>query len=302
MDRLLRRPLAAIARDRRSGAAELALRAVTALQTWLRQHPEPSEAELTEIARVLLRAQPSMAPILRLANCVALAADDENPSNALWPAARDMRDVLRTAPRRIARQFAAALRRSRLWDIATYSYSATVVEALRRARSRIRSVRCSESRPSMEGRAMAARLASAGIHVVLETDASLFSRVQEQDLVVLGADQIGERSFVNKIGTETIVGRATGAGKPVWVLADTTKFLPLGISLAARRLAAKPQPAWEVWRTPPRGVRISNDYFAPTHYRPGVRVLTERGWMTPAEVRRELKKADISRRLKALAD
>lgn len=302
MDRLLRHQLDAIGRDRHSGAAELALQAVAALQAWLRQHPKPSEAELIEIARVLLHVQPSMAPILRLANCAALAADDEDPSNALWRAAVDMRDALRTAPERIARQFAAALRHRTRWDIATYSYSATVAEALRRARSRIRSVHCSESRPSMEGRAMATRLASAGIHVVLETDASLFSQIEEQDLVVLGADQIGERSFVNKIGTKTVITRATDAGKPVWVLGDTTKFLPRGISLAVTRLGAKPQPTWQVWRTPPRGVEISNEYFERTHYRSGVRLLTERGWMTRAEVRRELKKVHISPRLKHLAD
>lgn len=302
MDRVLRRRLGSIARDRRSGAAELALRAVTALQAWLRRHAKPSEAELLEIARALLRAQPSMAPILRLANSVALAADHENPPEAVARAVTDMRAVLRMAPEKIAKRFDAALRRRPHRSIATYSYSSTVVQALRHAHSRIRDVHCSESRPSLEGRATARRLASAGIHVVLETDASLFSRAREQDLVALGADQIGEWSFVNKIGTETIVARATGAGKSVWVLADTTKFLPRGLSLLASRFAPKPKPGWEVWRNPPRGVVVSSDYFEPTPYRRGVRVLTERGWMTPGQVRRELRKIRVSPRWKGLAN
>src|SRR5947209_14885478 len=71
MDRLLRQQLEAIARDRRSGAAQLALRAVTDLQSWLRRHPKPTEQELLDIASALLRAQPSMAPLLRLANELA---------------------------------------------------------------------------------------------------------------------------------------------------------------------------------------------------------------------------------------
>ena len=154
----------------------------------------------------------------------------------------------------------------------------------------------------MEGRATATRLADAGIQVVFETDVSLFSQIEEQDLVVLGADQIGERSFVNKMGTKTVVARATDAGKPVWVLGDTTKFLPRGIAAAVTRLGAKPQPTWQVWRTPPRGVEISNEYFERTHYRSSVRLLTECGWMTQAEVRGELKKVHISPRLKHLAD
>ena len=302
MDRLLRRKLDAIARNRTSGATELALEAVTALQAWLRRNPKPTETELLEIARALLRAQPSMAPILRLANSVALAADHKNPPEAVARAATNTRAVLRMAPSRIARRFAAALRRRPRWSIATYSYSSTVVEALRHARPRIRSVRCSESRPGLEGRAMARRLASAGIHVVLETDASLFSRAQEEDLIVLGADQIGERSFVNKIGTETIVARASDAGKPVWVLADTIKFLPRELSIVASRSARRPQPGWEVWRNPPRRVAVSNDYFEPTQFRSGVRVLTERGWMTPAQVRRELGKIRVSPRWKDVAN
>ena len=51
MDRLLRQKLDAIARDRRSGAAELALRAVTDLQSWLRRHPKPTEQELLALLR-----------------------------------------------------------------------------------------------------------------------------------------------------------------------------------------------------------------------------------------------------------
>src|SRR5207302_8319674 len=56
---------------------------VTDLQSWLRRHPKPTEQELLDIARALLHAQPSMAPLLRLANDVALAADAEDASRAL---------------------------------------------------------------------------------------------------------------------------------------------------------------------------------------------------------------------------
>src|SRR5712692_6611766 len=120
MDRLLRRQLSGVARDRRSGAAELALRAVTALQAWLRRHPRPTEADLLEITRALLRAQPSMAPLLRLANEVALAADSRSPARDLARAAASFRNLLQNGPRRIARLLGRALRLGPHKQVVTY--------------------------------------------------------------------------------------------------------------------------------------------------------------------------------------
>src|SRR5713226_6328400 len=130
MDRLLRRQLSGVARDRRSGAAELALRAVTALQAWLRRHPRPTEADLHEITRALPRAQPSMAPLLRLANEVALAADSGSPARDLARAAGLFRRLLTTGASRIARRLGRALRDDGYKKVVTYSYSSTVLAAL----------------------------------------------------------------------------------------------------------------------------------------------------------------------------
>src|SRR2546425_7548868 len=105
MDRLLRQQLDAMARDRRSGAAELALRAVTDLQSWLRRHPKPNEQELLDIASALLRAQPSMAPLLRLANELALAADAEDASRAFPFSLSQFHKALVSAPGKIANHF-----------------------------------------------------------------------------------------------------------------------------------------------------------------------------------------------------
>ncbi len=316
MDRSLQRELQAIADDRRSGAAELALRAVSALQIWLRRHPKPNEEELLEIAGALFRAQRSMAPLLRLANEAALAADAKGPAEGLAASLEEFARVVQHGPQQIAERFARALRRvARKQTLIAYSYSSTVLGALTRARGKIREVFCSEGRPGCEGLVMAAKLSRAGLSVSVATEAAQFSLVWYGDALVLGSDMIFEDGFLNKIGTDVLVGcvrrlpRRRGVPRPIWVLADTTKFWPETWRIL-RELAPEghpaartmPGPGSEVWKHPPSKVRVLNPSFWGTAFRPDIRVLTERGWMTSKEVRRELKKISISPRLKALAN
>jgi len=294
VDRLLHRTLEEIARDRRSGAAELALRAVTALAARLHRPPRPTQQELEEIVTALLSAQPSMAPLLRLANEVALGADHRDPALFLRKAIAAFAKTLRTAPGRISQKFARALRpRPRI--VATYSYSSTVLHALRQRRNLIERVLCSESRPGDEGRSTARKLAQAGIRVLFCTDIALASRMDQTGVFVFGADAILPWGFVNKIGTGALVSAALKARRPVWLLADSTKFLPK--PLASRLSMVGLGDRSGVWRKRPKGISVLNTVFEPTEFSPAIRLLTERGWMTPAKIRREMERIRISPRL-----
>lgn len=296
MDRLLRRELARIAQDRRSGSAELALCAAGALETWLWHHRKPRQEELLEIAGCLLRVQRAMAPMLRLANEVALAAEAATPARLLCARMREFREQLRSAPQRIARAFADALR-GPAKTVATYSYSSTVVIALLRARRKIRCVLVSEARPGGEGLTMAKRLA-AGMRITFVSDAGLLTRVKDADALVCGADAILLKEFVNKIGTGALVSLAREARIPVWVLADSTKFLPE--PLKGRLKTSDGGDSKELWRHPPRGVRVESTLFERVRFTRGVRILTEGGWRTPAALRRELHRIRVSQRLRQL--
>ncbi len=300
MDRLLRQQLNGIVRDRRSGAAELALRGVMALQAWLRRHPKPTEQELLEIARTLLHAKPSMAPLLRLANEVALAVDASTPARALSTSVAEFKKILRTGPIQIARLFSRWLGKGPRREIFTYSYSSTVVRALIHARGRIEKVCCSESRPGYEGFTTATRLSRAGIETEFLTDVGLFSQLWERPLVVLGADAVLRGWIAGKVGTKVLARGAFATGGTAIFVADTTKFWaePSGRS---PRWECTFGPDEELWKNPPTRVRVHNLYFELTPLSPRMRVLTERGWMTRKQARRELKKIKISPRLKALA-
>lgn len=310
MDAKLRRELDAIARDNRSGASELALRATAALQKWLRRHPSPIEAELLAIAGSLLRAQPAMVPLWRLANDVAWSIDSADPRRALEEALARFRNVLETAPKQIAARFRRALPRPpRKAFVATYSYSSTVVRALVVGRSRIRQVYCSESRLGNEGRKTALKLAQAGIRVLFRTDAVFLDMAAVWNFVVLGADRIMPDGFSNKVGSDALLDRTRrtrwGRKARVVVLADTPKFWPEpdgGYSERKLVVRVKEGPRDQVWRNPPRNVWVFNYLFGFSRFVSSMAVLTEKGWMTPKQVRAELKKIRISPRLKTLVD
>jgi translation initiation factor 2B subunit (eIF-2B alpha/beta/delta family) len=293
-----------IARDRTSGAAELALHAVAAIEGWLRRHPNPPDADLEDLVVRLLHLHPSMAPLLRLANDVALAADSGRPGPALSRAVRSFRHCLQDAPRRIAKLFSAeladGLAGASSLPVVLFSYSSTVVAAVSAARRRISTVLTSECRPGMEGLLAVSKLAKAGFQVQLATDAGLLSLMQGARVVVVGADAVLSRAFVNKIGTRALYLRAREAGCQFWVLTDSTKLLPEAI--AAPFWRPSDGPPSEVWPHPTRRVHVLNPLFEHTELGDDIRVLTEAGWLDSAQVREAIDAIRTSPRLKRLAD
>lgn len=268
----------ALARDRRSGAAELAERAAAALLRFLRAQGSVTREQLAMLAEALLRAQPSMAPLLNLSHLVAQAAKRDASPQELQRAVGQFRRGRREANQKIARRFAARLRRRSV--VLTYSYSSTVLAALVAARRKIKRVVCSEARPMLEGRRLAAKLAAAGIPAVLVADAALPGKIAEADMVVVGADAIlpgpaagGAGAYVNKIGTRVLQAEARRADKPFYVLADSSKILSPRL---VRFYRVEEKPAAELWRRAPQGVQVENRYFERIPLRRGVVVLTEK--------------------------
>lgn len=303
MDRILRRELDAIVRDRSSGAAELTLRATYALLRWVKQNKHLEQAEVLSVAAQLLTCHPLMAPLLRLANEVALGAEAPHPRRAIGSRLARIRRIVQRAPQRIATLFLREIQRKRICSVCTYSYSSTVLGAILRARKTIRMLICSEARPAFEGRVLATRAAACGMLVRLATDAELLSNVHRgaYQVLILGADSIRSRFFVNKIGSNILVRNAWENGTPVWLLADTLKFWDQPVFPAQAKRLHRPAPK-DTWPGAPDGVNVSDLVFDTTLYPPNLRILTERGWMRPAQVRRELKKIHVSPRLAHLLD
>jgi translation initiation factor 2B subunit (eIF-2B alpha/beta/delta family) len=275
MNEALHREIAAIGADSRSGATAILSRAVAVLRA-----AASDRQTLEAAAHALCRAQPSMAG-LRVAASVALRAADPAPALDAF-AARTAR-----APRVIARLTVGLLKLRRTGGplcIVTCSRSTAVEQALvalARERDVEIEVCCAESRPALEGRALAESLAGAGIHVRVYTDAGVGAAMRGAEAFLAGADAVGPDAFINKVGTGALAALASVEGVPTYVLAGREKFV--GADVFAR-LTQPGGASEEVWSGAPAAVDVSNPYFELIRNVSVAAFVTDAGVLSTAEV------------------
>jgi translation initiation factor 2B subunit (eIF-2B alpha/beta/delta family) len=275
--------------DNRRGAAELARVAAASFRAAATASAAADaatlRAELLHLGRGLIAAQPAMAPLFTLAADVvaALPADgDTATARAAALAAIDaFCDRLGQAHRQVVARAQGLIPPGA--RVLTISASSTVRETLMEA-SRRRAVEafCLEGRPNLEGRALAAELAAGGVRVRAAADAAAAALVADCDLVLVGADSIGDAGIVNKIGTRVAALAARDAGVPFYVLADWSKILPRG---APQPLDVE-RPSDELWDGAPPGIRVWNRYFEATPTALCTGIVSDSGLCGPADLER----------------
>jgi translation initiation factor 2B subunit (eIF-2B alpha/beta/delta family) len=262
--------MGAFANDRRSGSSEVALAFLGELEGWIATDTSSAapalRAALLRWLRAAQAAQPSMGLVHQLAAralevAEAGVARRDPPPDLRAHLARSCaaeRDDLLAARAGVARTATALLGERGAW-IATLSASVTVREALLEAKRAGREPRAlvAEGRPGLEGRALAAALAAAGLPVWLVVDAALPLVLSQAGMLWLGADAVTESGVLNKVGSFAAALAAREHGVPVYALAERRKFLPA--TTAALRIDEMP-PA-EVWDAPASGVQPRNVYF-----------------------------------------
>ena len=140
-----------------------------------------------------------------------------------------------------------------------------------------------------EGQGLARTLAHAGIPVILAVDAAAESLVPTADVVLLGADSVGDAGVVNKIGSLALARCAATHAVPVWVAADRTKWLPPGFP----QLFQDDRPPEEVWRGA-RGVRVWNRYFERLPFDLVHRIVSDTGALNPDELALRRSNLDVA--------
>ncbi len=213
----LLREVASIARDDVSGATDLTLRAADLLLRAL------AAGSADPVVEGLLAAKPMMAPLLNLA-CLARG----RPATA---AARvqTFRDGLARAPSGAAREAVRFLEGSGTgpWTVLTLSASRVVEETLwaLAERGAVTSVVVAESRPRLEGKALAARLQGRVPGVAVTHDAALPGLCTPASLVLLGADAVLPDAVVNKSGSMALCLAAREARARHLVVTTSHKVL-----------------------------------------------------------------------------
>ena len=248
----LDRRIGLFAADRESGASDLLDQAVGILR-------EAREVgQVAPVARRLCQAQPSMASIWNAA-AAALSADTapDRFETFVQRLARARQALARFASEYLARD--AGDDPMHLVTISMSRSVLTVVEALRQRRQ-VR-IACSESRPALEGRTLASHLVATGVPVTVYGDAAIAHALAGATAVVLGADAISARWFLNKTGSTMLAAAASQQGVPVYVAATRDKFVGAALS---SRVTIREGHGSEVWDAPPAGIEVRNPYFERT--------------------------------------
>ncbi|MCS6815808.1 MAG: translation initiation factor eIF-2B [Blastocatellia bacterium] len=257
--------------------------------------PEDLGMELLDIGERVIRAHPNMASLVHLVNTVVRATAGiamleearSSAQEALNRFHKEWREHTRALEIRASDLIPDGAR------VLTHSFSATVLAALRAAHARGRSfsIVCTESRPLCEGRRFAEQALALGLPVTLIVDAAMAEWAGRCTLALVGADCVAPEGVVNKIGTRLLALAARECGIPLYVLAESSKFFPALLS------ASRSQSPVEIWETPPLGLTIWNEYFETTPLDLFTGVLTERGLLSPEDVRRHIRGIVIDARL-----
>jgi translation initiation factor 2B subunit (eIF-2B alpha/beta/delta family) len=285
--------------DRTSGATTLGESAIDIVEEFIStqhlQEPQKFAAALDKLVREILIAQPSMAIMLNLAQCVLEACVDDAPFSGMkqrvQQALSEFRRALRLSMEALCRQAIEILPPHA--TVLTYSNSTTVTAVLHHARAEghLDRVILSEARPAYDGRPLARSLAEVGVEIDYSTDMGLFAKLREADLVVLGADAVFPLYFLNKIGTHALAELAQVRDVPCFALCTANKFLP---TAATSLLRISKHSGDEVWSTPAPGVRVHNDYFEeiPLSLLDGV--VSDQGRHSPGDIRGMLDERSLS--------
>lgn len=265
----------AIAANRDAGASEIVGILLPLLSEALEQGVDATLA----IARIVCRGQPAMAPVWNA--CAAAVADAERPGRF-----RQARAEIERGPASLVSMAAPVLAEALAGiaspQILTVSYSASVARVLdaliRRGPMR---VVCGEGRPRYEGRRLAVTLASAGAEVTMTTDAALTSFLSTTHAILVGADAVGARSWINKVGTRGLAAAAALSGVPVYVVATRDKALAKPL---ADRWIGVEGAAEEIWADAPPELDIRNPYFEPTPVELATIFLTDVAAIAPPDI------------------
>lgn len=275
--------------DLLSGAAELALRAIVMYQNILNMAGHEPLDKIKEIlvytSRTLVNAQPAMAPLFHLANNVLLATDKSETVEALLKDAQETLDqfekTLCASAAKIADITFDIIEPGGL--IFAYSFSSTVVSCLLNARAKGRFFRVvtTEARPSLEGRKLAARLASGGIEVIHTFDNALGLVLGNCCAAFMGCDLIGNAGVVNKVGSWVLAVACREMNVPLYAISGTEKFVAEDRMFEFEN---HERPGCEVWPDSPKGVAVLNHQFDLVPFSLLAGLVTEKGILREKDI------------------
>jgi translation initiation factor eIF-2B subunit delta len=294
-----------IKRDHLSGASQLSRKAADVITLFSRETKAKTTHRyyqtLLKVGKELVSAQPDLIPIFNLVNSILWVVEEHKNSLTL----EELNRMVRKRSEEFYRNSLESLEKIadlgetlifNSCTILTYSFSGAVFSILKKAKKKRKKFKVvlSESRPLHEGRNLAENLGKLGIPVTLVIDAGLSLYLKEADLVLVGADSISEKSFVNKVGTLSISFLAKRFGVPFYVVSERTKF----ISQKWRDSLYNRADPKEVFPKKFKNVKVENPYFEHVPLKNCTEIITPEGFLLPSQIPSMIRKTRLSRNLK----
>ncbi len=289
----------AIKNDTTHGATALTIETGNVITLFLNESQiqtiDEFSKEFTNILHLLVKSQNSMASIFNFANQILLKLQKNN-YRSLEEMKKEIADycndfllALSTTQQSINTFVNDLIENNSI--IFTFSNSNTVLDSLIHVHKQGKhiNVHCSECRPKNEGLLFTKKLSEHGITTVLSTDAALFSKIKEADMVLTGADSISNQCVINKIGTYALAMLSRCEGVPCYVLCAEEKIIPSDYHLPNESL----RDPHEIIPLIPKKTSIINYYFEsiPLDFFNGI--ITQTAIFKPKQLRASIIKSDV---------
>ncbi|BCD68428.1 hypothetical protein [Nitratiruptor sp. YY09-18] len=180
-----------------------------------------NKEELSQILPPLKAAQPYMASIYNFCRFI-----DKNRELFTPQLCDEWWRKFQEYDEEIIKKSANLLRDKR---VLTHSHSSLVRKTLLQANPK--EIICTESRPKCEGRELAYILQDSGVDVKLIIDAAVGLLIKKVDVIIFGADGLGEFGLVHKVGSYLMALAAKEARIPVVALVNPFKIWPKDFTL-----------------------------------------------------------------------
>jgi len=170
----------------------------------------------------------------------------------------------------------------------THCHSSSVMAVFKEAHKKKKFiVHNTEARPRYQGRITAKELSAQGIKTVHFVDAAARLALKGADAMFIGCDAITKHNIINKIGSELFVEAANRFHVPVYVVSDSLKFDP--VTLHGKREIIEKRSADEVWKNPPKNIKIVNYAFERIDPKLVTGIISELGIFSHKQFLREIK-------------
>lgn len=190
---------------------------------------------------------------------------------------------LRQAPKQIAERGSVLIKKGD--SIMLHCHSTEACGILERSWEKKKKfkVYATETEPRLQGIITAKQLASKKIPVILIIDSAIEYFIKDVDMVLVGTDAIRKEGIVNKIGTYTMAVVAKEHKVPFYVAGNTLKLDN------RKKFVIEERDPDEVYVEHMKTLEVRNPAFDITPWKYVKRVITEKGIMTPGNIKKMIK-------------